>query len=192
MTQRIALLRGINVGGNNKIPMAELRAMVAELGFENPRTLLQSGNLVFGSDSRTDLELEALLEEATEATFGARVEYRVRSVEELAAIIQANPYPVEAEKDPSHLLVAFYKSPLDPDACTRLRQAIQGREQFVEVGREAYFVFPDGIGDSKLTNSVMDSKLGQKGTARNWNTILKLFQMATTRPLKAPSEETLR
>jgi uncharacterized protein (DUF1697 family) len=177
VTTRIALLRGINVGGKNKIGMGDLRKMASEMGFSDPRTLLQSGNLVFGCEDSSDAELEAMLEEKTLASFGLHLDYHVRGVGELETVVKANPYPREAVEDPSHLVVAFFKETLSPSGCDSLRSAIRGREIFHAAGREVYFVYPDGIGESKLTNSLMDSKLGQRGTARNWNTVLKLMEM---------------
>lgn len=172
-----AFLRGINVGGKNKVAMADLRAMAMDLGFSGVQTLLQSGNLLFEADGRTEQELEALLEAKSQEWFGFGVEFHVRSIDHLRQLVAENPFQQEAIADPGHLLVAFYKSPPAASACEKLRQAIRGRERFVERGREAYIVYPDGVGESKLTNALMDSKLGLRGTARNWNTILRLLDL---------------
>ena len=172
-----AFLRGINVGGKNKVGMADLRKMAAGAGLDRPQTLLQSGNLIFEGDERSESKLETLLEERHIETFGFAVDYHVRSLDHLGRIVGQNPFAREAEDDPSHLVVAFFKSPLRAEACETLRTAIRGREVFHEAGREAYVVYPDGIGDSKLTNAMLDSKLGQRGTARNWNTVLKLLAL---------------
>src|ERR1700761_1607705 len=105
MTLHIALLRGVNVGGANRLPMAALKAMLTDLGFGRPRTLLQSGNAVFDSDSLEGADLEALLERELEARLGLRVAFRVRTIDEWEAVILHNPFPVEAANDPGHLLL---------------------------------------------------------------------------------------
>ena len=121
MTTRIALLRGINVGGKTKVAMADLRAMLADLGFGDPRTLLQSGNLVFRSDKLTGADLERLLEVETEKRLGLKTDFFVRTPEEWEAVIANNPFPGEAESDPSHLVVLFVKSAPDAKAVTALQ-----------------------------------------------------------------------
>ena len=177
MSKYVAFLRGINVGGKNMIPMAELRKLAAGAGLTDPQTHLQSGNLLFGGQARTENELEELLERKNLEQFGFAIDYHVRSIDHLRLLAEKNPFPQEARDDPSHLVVAFFKAPLDPAACGNLRSAIRGRERFLERDREAFIVYPDGIGESKLTNALMDSKLGLLGTARNWNTILKLVEL---------------
>ena len=177
MAAHIALLKGVNVGGR-KVLMAELRAMMADLGFADVQTLLQSGNLVFTGGTRNGAALEAFLEEATAERFGIRTDYFVRTSEEWRATIAANPYAEEAERDAAHLLVMALKRPPEASAVEDLRAAITGSEYFQVVGREAFIVFPDGIGESRLITTVIDRKLGVRGTGRNWNTVLKLAALA--------------
>ena len=167
METYIAFLRGINVGGRNLISMKELAAMAADLGFHNPKTFLQSGNLRFQTNATSTAELEAHLREATQSKFGLTIDYFVRSSAELASIIAANPFPHEAESDPSHLLVMFLHEPIREEELDVIRQSNQGLEQLVGIGRELYITYPDGIGTSKL-------RLKLNGTARNLNTLNKL------------------
>ena len=172
-----AFLRAINVGGNNKIPMADLRSMMEGLGMKNVRTLLQSGNVVFeapGSDSK---KLEKKLEDATRKTFDVNVDFMVRTTEQLAKTIKANPFPKEAKNDPGHLLVLFLKDDAAEGAEEELRSAIKGREVVVVKGDVAYAIYSDGVGVSKLTNAVLEKKLGTRATGRNWNTVTKLLAM---------------
>ena len=110
MPVQIAFLRGINVGGRNAVAMADLREMVAGLGFTGAKTLLQSGNLVFTAASKSASALEKLLEQETEKRFGVAADYVIRSEKELAQVVAANPFPKEAKADPSHLVVMFLKS----------------------------------------------------------------------------------
>jgi uncharacterized protein (DUF1697 family) len=177
MAAHIALLRAVNVGGRG-LKMGDLVSFARDLGLENPRTLLQSGNLVFESPDRADAALETRLEAAAEPRFGFQTDFMVRSAAEWRALIAANPFPKAAHDDPSHLLVMPLKAAPADGALEALRAAIKGPEQVAIVGRNAYLVYPDGIGRSKLTITVIEKKLGVRGTARNWNTVLKLGEMA--------------
>jgi uncharacterized protein (DUF1697 family) len=161
----IALLRGVNVGGNKMIAMSDLRARAERLGLRDARTLLQSGNLVFRSN-KSPAQLEKLLEKELESTA-----VFVRTPQEWTAVIAANPFPEEAKRDPGHLLVLFLKEPRNAEV---LKPAIVGREIARGDGRAIYLYYPDGAGSSKLTNAVIEKKLGTRGTARNWNTVMKL------------------
>jgi uncharacterized protein (DUF1697 family) len=170
----IALLRAVNVGGRNRVGMSELRALVAKLGLDGAQTLLQSGNLVFAGAGRPTAELEVLLEGATKKRFGVETDYFVRTAAEWDAVVAGNPFPAEAKRDPAHLLVMFMKDPPTRAAVSGLEAAIVGREVVRARGKHLYMVYPDGVGRSKLTNVLVEKKLGTRGTARNWNTVLKL------------------
>jgi len=175
--RQVALLRGINVGGHNQIAMADLRSLFESLGFSSVKSLLQSGNVVFESERLKGQALERFLEVETAKRLGVAVDYLVRSARELQSIIANNPFEDEVKRDPSHLVVVFLKAaPKAPDVKT-LEAAIQGPEIIRADGKQLYAVYPDGIGRSKLTNTLIEKKLGTRGTARNWNTILKLAAM---------------
>jgi uncharacterized protein (DUF1697 family) len=176
MTTWIALLAAVNVGGR-KIVMAELKALAVELGFESPRTLLASGNLVFAAPGAAD-EVEARLEAALAERFGFNCPVMLRSAADWEAVIAANPFPDAARNDPGHLLVTAFKDPVPAEAIERLRAAITGPELVEGRGRELYFVYPDGIGASTLTPALLNRALKVRGTGRNWNTTLKLAAMA--------------
>jgi len=178
MTTHIALLRAVNVGGKTQVAMAALKTMLADLGFANPRTLLQSGNAVFESKDLGGAALEVLLERELEARLGLKTAFRVRTAAEWAELLERNPFKAGAKADPSHLLVMFLKDPPSAEAVAALQAAIVGRERVEAHGRQAYIVFPDGIGRSKLTPAVLEKRLGAGGTGRNWNTVLKLAAMA--------------
>jgi uncharacterized protein (DUF1697 family) len=173
MTTYIALLRGVNLAGNNMVAMADLRALVARAGFSDVKTLLQSGNLVFCGARQATAKLERQLEAALEKRLGLNVEIHVRTADEWTAVIAANPFGAEAKKDPGHLLVTCFKAPLDKANVAALQAAITGPEILHADGRHLYMVFPDGVGNSKA-NRIIDKKLAARGTARNWNTVLKL------------------
>ncbi len=178
MPVHIAFLRGINVGGRNAVGMADLREMVGKLGFTGAKTLLQSGNLVFAAAGKTPTALEKLLEQETAKRLGVACDYVIRSEKELAKVVAANPFPKAAKDDPSHLVVVFLKSAANAKDVQALQESIPGRETVRGDGKHLYITYPDGIGTSKLTNVVIEKKLGTRGTARNWNTTLKLLALA--------------
>jgi uncharacterized protein (DUF1697 family) len=174
MPIHIALLRAINVGGRNLVAMSDLVDMLAALEFTGARSLLQSGNLVFQSRRPTGAALQRLLESETEKRFGVAVDYVVRTAAEWEAIVARNPFAKEAVADPSHLLVMCLKKAPEAKDVKVLQDAIKGPEILRSDGKQLYLVYPEGIGRSKLTNTLIERKLGTRGTARNWNTVLKL------------------
>jgi uncharacterized protein (DUF1697 family) len=178
MASYIALLRAINLAGKNVVAMSELRALVAELGFASPTTLLQSGNVVFEGKPRATARVEADLEKAAKARFGFDVGVMVRTGDEWADLIARNPFPKEAERDPGHLLGLLLKDAIDAKGVAALEAAIVGRECIRALGRQVYAVYPDGVGRSKLTNAVIEKHLGVRATGRNWNTVLKIKELA--------------
>jgi uncharacterized protein (DUF1697 family) len=174
----IGLLRGINVGGHAKVSMADLRDLLAGLGFRDARTLLQSGNVVFSGRARGGAALEGRLEKETFERLGLRTAFLVRSPAEWADVVARNPFPNEAKHDPGRLLVMFLKSAPEPNAVEALRAAVRGPEIIRAGGQHLYISYPDGVGRSKLTGTLIEKKLGTAGTARNWNTVLKLGALA--------------
>ncbi len=173
MTMHVALLRGINLGGHKKVAMSDLRDLLTQLGLVDPRSLLQSGNLVFRSDARTGADLERLLEAEAAKRLALRTEFFVRTAKEWKAAIARNPFPDEAERDPGHLVVLFLKAAPDRKKVALLQAAITGPEIVRAAGKEAYIVYPIGIGHSRLTSNLIDKTIG-RGTGRNWNTVLKV------------------
>jgi uncharacterized protein (DUF1697 family) len=178
MTTVIALLRAVNVGGSGKVSMAELTKLLTKLGYGHVKTLLQSGNVVFTAKEKADAKLEATLEAAVAQAFGVNAAFVVRTAAEWDTIIADNPFRKAAVDDPSHLVVMAFKSALKPTDVKALEAAIVGREIVQAIGKNAYIIYPDGIGTSKLTNALIERKLGVAGTARNWNTVLKLAAAA--------------
>lgn len=174
----IALLRGINVGGHNPVAMSDLRDWLAKLGFAESRSLLQSGNLVFRSETRTGPDLERFLEAQAEKHLDLHADFLVRSAKEWKAVVARNPFRREADRDPSHLVVVFLKSAPKAKDVEALRRAITGPEIVRADGKHAYIVYPAGIGRSRLTGALVEKTLGTRGTARNWNTVLKLAALA--------------
>ncbi|HLK26134.1 MAG TPA: DUF1697 domain-containing protein [Caulobacteraceae bacterium] len=176
MPTAIALLRAVNVGGRS-VKMAALVSLAREMGFQNPRTLLQSGNLVFETAETADGALEARLEAAAQPRFGFPIDFICRTAAEWRELIAGNPFPDAAKADPARLLATLLKRSPPDGGMETLRAAIKGREQAALAGRTLYVVYPDGIGRSRLTGAVIERHLKGQGTARNWNTVLKLADM---------------
>jgi uncharacterized protein (DUF1697 family) len=169
----VALLRAVNLPGHNRVAMADLRRLLSDLGFANPRTLLQSGNAIFGSESATGTQLERLLERATAKQLGVDTDYFVRTATQWRSIVADNPFPDEARVDPAHLVLTLLKDAPTRAQITALQHAITGREVVRANGDHVYVVYPDGIGRSRLTPALTEKHLGTF-TGRNWNTVLKL------------------
>ena len=169
----VALLRAINLAGRNRVAMSALREFAEALHLEEPRTLLQSGNLVFRSRTRAEV-LERELEAGVQTHLGVDVEFFVRSASEWVSIVARNPFKNEAKRDPGLLVAVLLKDAPDAKHAKALQAAIVGREVVRIDGRHAYVVYPDGQGRSRLTSTLIEKTLGTRGTARNWNTVLKL------------------
>jgi uncharacterized protein (DUF1697 family) len=178
MTAVVALLRAVNVGGTGKVVMSELCEVLGGLGFSGVKSLLQSGNVVFRCNGPADAALEAKLESSVAKRLDVKTTFFVRSSSEWDAIVAKNPYPGEAKTDPARLVLMTLKSAPPAKDVDALRAAITGRETVTVIGKQAYFIYPDGQGTSKLTNAVIERKLGSPGTSRNWNTVLKLAAAA--------------
>jgi uncharacterized protein (DUF1697 family) len=178
MITHIALLRAVNVAGNRSVAMAKLRELGSSLGFTDVGTLLQSGNLVFAADNHEPATFERLLETEVEKHLGLSTEVFVRTAKQWAAIIAANPFPEEAKRDPSRLLMVALKDKPSAEALKALQAINKGPEIIRADGRQAYIVYPAGIGRSKLTGKLIEAKLGTRATGRNWNTVLKLAALA--------------
>ena len=178
MTTYIGVLRAINLGAYNKIAMSELRTMLETLGFEDPKTLLLSGNIIFKTGPGSSAKLESMLEQASTKHLKVTTDYFVRSAKEWQAIVDENPFKKEAKSDPGHLLMMCLRDAPMPAQVKALQESITGREMVKAKGRHAYFVYPDGVGRSKLTIQNIEKALGTRGTARNWNTVLKLAELA--------------
>jgi uncharacterized protein (DUF1697 family) len=175
----IALLKAVNLGGVTMVPMAQLRELAGELGYGGVRTLLQSGNLLFSRDGAAPADLEAELETAMERRFGRRTTVFVRSPQDWAATIVANPFPDFARDDPGHMVVCVTKAAPTAAAVAALRAAIVGPEQVEAIGREVFFAYPDGVGASKLNIKLIERHLGGPASGRNWNTVLRIGKAIT-------------
>lgn len=173
-TRYVALLRGINLGKARQVAMPRLREVLTERGYAEVRTHLRSGNVVL--DSRLgERELAADLRSAVEEEFGFEVPVVVRSGAEMAAVVRGDPFATEAT-DPARYLVTFLSDPPPKDKVDALPKADAG--DYLVRGRELYLWLPYGIQNTALASWKWDQLLGVAGTARNWNTVTKLAELA--------------
>ncbi|MFC5739962.1 DUF1697 domain-containing protein [Dyella tabacisoli] len=177
MSAYIALLRAVNVGSGRAVPMAQLRAMATDMGYAQPRTLLQSGNLVFEAKAGKAATIERALEVELRRRFGFDIPCIMRSATEWTSIVAGNPFARETAENPAQVLVMALKAAPDAAGIAALHESYAGPESIHVEGRQAYLVYPEGIGRSRLTMALLERKLGVTGTARNWNTVLKLAAM---------------
>ena len=172
---RIILFRGMNTGGV-RAPVGEQRAMAEEMGLKNPRTLQASGNLVVESGKATTT-LEGEIEAEMARRFGLKIAAMVRTPDQWAKLIAANPFPKEAAAHPSKVLAMVMKDGIRDGALEACRALAEGGERVKAAGDVLYFWFPNGQGQSAIFRKATPRLLGM-GTGRNWNTVLKLADMA--------------
>ncbi|MGW3988361.1 DUF1697 domain-containing protein [Streptomyces sp. NPDC004830] len=177
-TTYAALLRGINVGGSRKVPMAELRALLTDLGHGDVRTYLQSGQAVFSSGQGDEESLAAGITAAIEQHFGFGVDVIVRDHAYLRAIAESCPFPA-AGLEPKQLHVTYFSAPVTPDRFAGIDRSAHLPEEFRLGDRALYLYAPDGLGRSKLAEQLAKPRItrGLIATTRNWNTVLKLVEL---------------
>jgi len=187
----VALLRGVNVGGRNKLAMADLRAVVTSLGHTGVATYVQSGNVVFTPADHTETDaltavLPATLERAIADSLSVRPSVVVLSCAELAQVVADNPYPEES--NPKSLHAVFRAAAPDPAMVATVELAVQRSRQRGSsddarvVGRTLYLRLPDGLGRSDLAARLLragSGGIGGEGTARNWATVRALLAMCS-------------
>jgi uncharacterized protein (DUF1697 family) len=174
----IALLRGINVGGKNRLPMKELAALFVDAGCDDVRTYIQSGNVVFRTVPAEGEEISSIISASILSRFGYRVPVITRTAREFQTIVQANPF-VEAGADADKLHVFFLADLPDGAQVEALDPDRSPGDEFAVQGREIYLYCPNGVARTKLTNSYFDSRLSTTSTTRNWRTVLRLLELAT-------------
>lgn len=176
LTTHVALLRGINVGGKNELPMAELRRLFETLGCTQVHTYIQSGNVVFSASTPVARSLPAQLSAAIDARFGLQVPITTRTASELRTVATHNPFG-HAGVDPRTLHVAFLAGRPSKAQIEALDPNRSPPDRFVARGREIYMHLPNGVARSKLTTKYFDTTLSTITTARNWRTVLTLVEL---------------
>jgi uncharacterized protein (DUF1697 family) len=173
-----ALLRGINVGGNKKVAMADLRTLLSGLGLADVATYLQSGNAAFSAPDQPAEVLGEAIERAIAAELGLCVRVFVRTGAQLATVIGNSPLPGEPE-NPSRFFVAFLSAEPDPALVHAVRQQSFGPDQIWVSGQEVYTWCPNGLATTALTYSFIEKRLAVTATSRNWNTVRKLGSLTS-------------
>lgn len=179
MTTWILLLRAVNLGAHNKLSMSALREALAAGGCDDPRTYLQSGNVVCRSSLRSERRVADTVSQLILARFGLHVPLAVRTDRQLAECVAAMPFVDAAAELPTRTVVTFFDVAPDPERVHAFNATDFGSEQARVIGRECYSVHPDGIHTSRLTASYLHRTLGDVGgTGRNWRTVLALQALA--------------
>jgi uncharacterized protein (DUF1697 family) len=172
----VALLRGINVGGKNRVPMADLVALVEAAGGRDVVTYIQSGNAVFHAPAEMAARMPLLLEKALAARLGLTVPVVVRSAAALRTIAAGNPFLSEGAA-PALLHVSFLAAEPDAAQVASLDPERSPPDRVVVRGSEAYLHLPSGVGKTRYTSAYLDVRLGTVGTLRNWRTVLALVDL---------------
>jgi uncharacterized protein (DUF1697 family) len=174
----VALLRGVNVGGKNLLPMKDLTCLFENAGCAGVKTYIQSGNVIFNVSQAKADKLPVRIAKSIVDRFGYRTPVILRRAEELGETIRNNPF-LQAGASENFLHVMFLASQPDAAAIAALDPLRSPPDAFGARGREIYLQCPNGAGSTKLTNAWFDSKLTTISTGRNWRTVLKLFELAT-------------
>jgi uncharacterized protein (DUF1697 family) len=176
VTRLAVLLRGINVGRHKRIKMADLRALLEAAGYRDVRTLLQSGNVVLETDSEPEAAARDIERAIAERT-GFDVDVVIRTPEELAEVVRADPLG-DVRTDGARHFVVFCSTPPAPEVVQRLEAQDFGSERWTLLGRDLHLWCPDGVQDSPLMKAATDARAVHTATARNWNTVEKLLALA--------------
>jgi len=174
----VSMLRGVNVGGHNIIRMEALRALYTSLKLRDPQTYVQSGNVVFQADVRDLVKLADRIEAAIERSAGFSPTVVLRTAVEMREVVARNPFANRSDVAPNKLAVLFLARDPGQEARDRLLQIETGPEELRIGIRELYVYYLEGMGRSKFTAAVMERVLKVPGTARNWNSVAKLLEMA--------------
>jgi uncharacterized protein (DUF1697 family) len=179
MTRYVALLRGINVGGRTRLAMADLRRLALDLGHTEVETYLQSGNLLFSSPAGRPARLAGEIERRIAKDLGLSVTVLLRTGDELARVVAANPF-LGGSADLAKLHVTFLAEAPDPERAAGLEAPAGEPDELSLAGREVYLHTPDGYGRSKLSNAFLEKRLGVAATTRNWKTVGRLRDLASS------------
>ena len=172
----VALLRGINVGGKNRVPMKQLTEIFLDCGCADVVTYIQSGNVIFRGPKAGQERLPARVQAEIASRLGHRVPVILRSAAEMREAVRSNPF---LEREDGRLHVYFLEHKPSEAAIRSLDPERSPGDSFRVAGREIYLLLPNGMGRTKLTNAYFDSKLGTTSTARNWATTVRLLEMVS-------------
>jgi len=174
----VSMLRGINLGAHKRVKMDDLRGLYESLGYTDVRTHIQSGNVIFSSKDRNMVTLARRIGKGIEDTFGFQSEVVVRSIAELKDVVARNPFAGRKDMDPSRFLVNFLVTDPGDEARAAVLKIKTEPEELRIIGREAYIYFPNGMARPKMSWPAIERTLKTSGTGRNWNTVMKLIEIA--------------
>jgi uncharacterized protein (DUF1697 family) len=177
MPRYVALLRSVNVAGHGRLSMPEVKESFLALGHTDVSTYIQTGNVLFGSTSKSAAKLAAGIEQQLEADFGSSPAVILRTVPELLRVIETSPFPKQGA-DPARHHVTFLAEKPGAERLDAFSAPASGRDELVIIDREVYVHTPDGYGNSKLNGAMLERRLGVVSTTRNWNTVTKLGELA--------------
>jgi len=180
MKTYIALLRGINVGGHNKIKMLELKQLFVDLGYFDIVTYIQSGNVIFNSKKLNIVEIEKSIIDAIEKQFGYSIKVLVLTKTELNTVFSSNPFILKYPKDISKLSVTLLNNEPELGEVVQIQNLVNSSDDTFEIiNKSVYLYLPDGSRNTKLSNNLFEKKLKSSATSRNWRTITKLVELST-------------
>ena len=177
MNTYIALLRGINVGGANRILKADLKALFIAMNFSDPVTYLQSGNVVFSSDSEDTSDIEIELKSKIFEVYGYNIEVFVISNSSFREIYERNVFLRDTSLDPKKICVIFLKEHVDVEGFNLIKNNTAFEEKMVLLNKTIYMYYSNGFGRTKVSNNYFEKKLKVKATSRNWNTVTNLVRL---------------
>ncbi|HHH50621.1 MAG TPA: DUF1697 domain-containing protein [Saprospiraceae bacterium] len=180
MQNYIALLRGINVSGQKKIKMAELREQLSSLGFTDLQTYIQSGNIVFKTKKTSHSKLEKAIHNKIKTAYGFDVPVMVRTKQELAKAIQNCPYANDPKREEKFIAVTFLSAAPSDTAIAVLNEKDYSPEEWVIDNNILYLYAANGFGRAKMSNNLFERKLKLTATTRNWRTVNKLLEMSSS------------
>src|SRR5882672_3197925 len=174
----ICMLRGVNVGGHNKIKMDALKALCSSLKLKDPQTYVQSGNVIFRTDEKDLAKLAKRIQDAIERKLGFRPDVILRTADELRDAIKRNPFAKRSGIEPGKLLVTFLAADPGKEARDKALAIKTDPEELHVLGREAYTYFPNGQARPKIPWTTIERVLKTSGTGRNWNSVTKMLEIA--------------
>lgn len=177
MSILLAMLRGINVSGQKKVPMAELKQLFEDMKFKNTRTYIQSGNVVFESKETDEAVLSKKIGKKILEKFGFEVPVVIRTAEEIATVLKKNPFLKEKGVAEDRLYVSFLAEIPAKELLEKIKVPDGTSDRFIISGKEVYLYCPGGYGETKLSNNFFESKLKVKATTRNWRTTNELIKL---------------
>lgn len=179
MNKFVSLLRGINVSGQKKIKMAELKSLYEQQGFQNIVTYIQSGNIVFDASAKNKVDLKTAIEKAIEDKYKFHVSVEIRTNKEIENIFKNCPFDsIDLVTEGSKVLVTFLSSKPQDAKASYIQNFVLAPEKLVVKGTEVYLFCPNGYGKSKLSNTFIEHKLGVEATTRNWKSVRKLYELS--------------